>query len=92
MIIMQTLFVLLFSWAEDSVGMKIMAVLAMIAGFVLLMGPGSYVLNKVTGRFELVSGWMDEVGCLTKLIIVVVCVAIILLFLQLDGNYVFWEP
>ena len=89
---METLFVVLFAWAEASVGMKIMAVLAIIAFFVLLMGPGSHVLNKATGRFEWIGGWMDEVGCLTELIIVVVCVAIILLFLQLDGNYVFWKP
>ena len=89
---MQTLFVLLFAWAEASIGMKILSVLSGIAFLVLFSGWGGPVLNKITGREEWVGDMWENVGCLTRLIIYVVCIAIILIFLQLDGNYVFWKP
>ena len=64
----------------------IFGILACIAFFVLDFGFGSSVFNKVTGRFELVGGWMEEVGCLTRLIIILVCVGIILIWLWLRGD------
>jgi len=89
---METLSVVLFVWAEASLGMKILAVLATIAFFILLFMVGFKAINKTTGRMEWVDGLFSDLGCLPKLIIIIVCIAIILLFLQLDGNYVFWRP
>ncbi len=67
-------------------------ILAFIAFFVLLFMCGSKVLNETTGRMEWVDGLFSELGCLTRIIIVIVCIAIILIYLQLAGNYVFWKP
>ena len=86
---METLFIVLFAWAEASIGMKILAVLASIAFFVLFVFlPGSERWNPITRRFEIVS----DLGCGAKIVIFIICVAIILIFLQLDGNYVFLKP
>lgn len=89
---METLLVVLTTWAEASVGMKILGILAIIACIVLFLMCGHEVLNKTTGRMEWEGGLFSKLGCLTRFIIVIVCIAIILIWLQLDGNYVFWKP
>ena len=86
---METLLIVLFAWAEASIGMKILAVLAAIAFFVLFaILPGSERWNPITRRFEIVS----DLGCGTRIVIAIVCILIILIALQLDGEYVFWKP
>lgn len=68
----------------------IFGILACIAFFVLLFMVGFKAINKTTGRMEWVDGLFSDLGCLPKLIIIIVCIAIILIYLQLAGNYVFW--
>ncbi|MBQ2187881.1 MAG: hypothetical protein II401_04920 [Bacteroidales bacterium] len=80
---METL-ILLYEWADQSLGMKIMDVLMVIAFFVLFVGFGGPALNKTTGRFESVDGFLSELSWLTKLIITIVSIAIILLDLYLN--------
>lgn len=83
---METLFVVLFAWAEASIGMKILAVLATIAFYVLFVVVTRGKINPITGEF------VSDLGCGAKIVVSIICVAIILIFLQLTGSYVFWEP
>lgn len=85
---METLFIVLFAWAEASVGMKILAVLAVIAFFLLFAIIPSESWNPISRKFEDTFDW----GCGTKIVVAIICIAIILVFLQLDGNFVFWKP
>lgn len=70
----------------------IFGILSCIAFFLPIVMFGSRVMNEKTGRMEWVDTFFSKLGCIPRLIIVVVCILVILIYLQLSGNYVFWEP
>ena len=81
---MQTLFVLLIAWAKASIGLKILDILAIIAFFVLfVVVPGG---KTIPGTEEFV----PNLGCGAKIVVSIICIAILLFFLQFNGTHVFW--